>query len=30
MVEDGVPKEEVNRILDLRKMTKGGRLSEAG
>ena len=26
MIEDGTTKEEVNKILDLRKMTKGGRL----
>jgi len=26
MISDGIPKEEVDRILDLRKMTKGGRL----
>jgi fumarate hydratase class II len=29
MIEEGIPKEEVDRILDLEKMTKGGRLLQA-
>jgi len=29
MIEEGIPREEVDRILDLEKMTKGGRLSQA-
>jgi len=29
MIEEGIRKEQVDRILDLEKMTKGGRLSEA-
>jgi aspartate ammonia-lyase len=26
MLEDGIPKDEVDRILDLKRMTKGGKL----
>jgi aspartate ammonia-lyase len=29
MVEEGIPKEQVDKILDLQKMTKGGRFSQA-
>jgi hypothetical protein len=29
MIEEGISREEVDRILDLEKMTKGGRLSQA-
>jgi fumarate hydratase class II len=29
MIEEGIPKEEVDRILDLERMTEGGRFSQA-
>jgi len=29
MIEEGFPREDVNRILDLERMTKGGRLTQA-
>jgi fumarate hydratase class II len=29
MIEEGIPREKVDRILDLEKMTKGGRLPQA-